>query len=52
MYTVHEVRVICMDCKVVIHEGDPKIPDSHGLCPSCFQKRIIELDQFQRAGVR
>ena len=28
-------RVICAWCKVVIEDGDPEMPVSHGMCLDC-----------------
>jgi hypothetical protein len=31
-------RLICSWCDVVIREGDPKLPVSHGICTGCAHK--------------
>lgn len=48
MVEQHErkLRVICMDCRAVTQEGDPGMPESHGLCDICFRKRMAELDRL------
>lgn len=43
------MHVVCMDCKVVITQGDDEVHASHGLCERCFVKRIAEIDRKQGA---
>jgi hypothetical protein len=38
------LRVHCSWCGVVMREGDPRRPVSHGLCPICAAKLHAELD--------
>lgn len=33
-----QLRTLCMDCGMVIHEGDI----SHGICPMCLKRRGVE----------
>lgn len=37
------LKVVCMYCKKIITEGDPK-PISHGACEACAKK---EIDKFE-----
>jgi hypothetical protein len=38
------LRVHCSWCGVVMCEGDPSRPVSHGMCPTCAAKLHAELD--------
>jgi hypothetical protein len=37
-------RRICCKCKWVIDPGDEGAPETHGLCPSCLQITLDEID--------
>ena len=32
------MKLVCSWCDRVMREGDPKLPVSHGLCPSCAER--------------
>lgn len=42
------MKIICMDCLVQIREteDEPREEESHGLCPRCFEIRLLEVAQL------
>jgi hypothetical protein len=47
--TEQSYRVVCMDCPAVMQEGTPGAPVSHGLCRTCFERRMAALDAEKTA---
>jgi hypothetical protein len=37
------MKVICAWCGLLIRDGDPKLPISHGLCVNCKDKLEQDL---------
>jgi len=46
MSEASELKVVCMDCKVVMKKGPPGALESHGICPRCHTIRIAELNRM------
>lgn len=37
------MKVICAYCKTIMQDGPP-VPVSHGICTTCFERVVKELD--------
>lgn len=37
------MKIVCMDCKKELGEKEGGEGITHGLCPECYEKRLLEI---------